>query len=128
MKHIAIFQEPFYSFVINGKKSIESRWSNKKIAPFDKVKEGDILYIKKTGCNVTATAKVKLVKYFFLTPEIAEDIKKVYGNEICTDYFDDWEKYKNKKYCTLIWLDNVKNVDEFMVKKSNGAGWLVLKE
>ena len=128
MKHIAIFQEPFYSFVINGKKSIESRWSNKKIAPFDKVKEGDILYIKKTGCNVTATAKVKLVKYFFLTPEIAEDIKKVYGNEICTDYFDDWEKYKNKNYCTLIWLDNVKNVDEFMVKKSNGAGWLVLKE
>lgn len=128
MKHIAIFREPFYSFVINGKKTIESRWSNKKIAPFGKVNKGDELLIKKTGGKVAATAKVGRAEYFNLTPQIAHHINKTYGKEICTNYFDDWEKYASKKYCTLIWLEDVKIVKEFSVKKSNGAGWIVVKE
>lgn len=113
--------------VINGTKTIESRWSNKKIAPFNKVKVGDTILIKRTSCLVTATAQVKYVKFYNLTPQLAEEIKIKYGKKIGTDYFDDWEGYKNKKYCTLIWLENVTNIPPFKVENSHGAGWIVLK-
>lgn len=107
MKHIAILRQPFFNMVLSGEKTIESRWSQNKCAPFNKVKVGDTIYIKQTGCAVTATAKVKDVKYYNLTPEIVEQIRIKYGKQIGTDKFEDWESTLNKKYCTLIWLSDV---------------------
>lgn len=82
MKHLAILRQPFFDMVLNGEKTIESRWSKSKIAPYQKVNIGDEILLKLTGAPATATAKVKDVKYYELTPEIVEDIRIKYGNEI----------------------------------------------
>lgn len=128
MQHIAILRQPFYDMVLTGEKTIESRWSMNKIAPFNKVKIGDTILIKLTGQPVTAKAKVKDVKYYYLTPEIVEDIRVKYGKLIGTDKFEDWQTTLNKKYCTLIWLDKVQKIKPILVARSNGAGWIVLKD
>ncbi len=70
MKHIAIFRQPFYDFVLSGQKTIESRWSMRKIAPYNKIKVGDTILIKKTGDKILAKAEVSEVKFFELTPSI----------------------------------------------------------
>ena len=127
MKHIAIFRQPFFDMILRGSKTIESRWSLKKIAPYQKVKKGDVILLKQSGKMVTATAKVKDVKYFELTPSIADYINEQWGKQIGIEYFDNWEAFRRKKYCTLIWLEEVKCVEPFEVKKSNGSGWLVVK-
>lgn len=127
MKHIAIFRQPFFDMVLNGKKTIESRWAQKKVAPYQKVKVGDEILLKETSKDVTATAKVTKVLFFELTPQIADEIKEKYGKEIGIDKFNNWDSYKNKKYCTLIWLNEVKTIPAMKVKKSNGAGWLIIK-
>ena len=44
-----------------------------------------------------------------------------------TDMFEDWESTLQKKYCTLIWLEDVKTINPLEVPRSNGAGWIVLK-
>lgn len=128
MKHIAIFRQPFFDMVLSGEKIIESRWSMKKVAPYDKVKVGDELLLKQTSHDVTATAKVKDVKYFELTPQIADKIKAKWNKKIGIYKFDNWESYRNKKYCTLIWLEDVKKIEPMKVKRSNGSGWIVLKD
>ncbi len=128
MKHIAIFRQPFFDMVLSGEKTIESRWSMKKVAPYKKVEIGDKLNLKLTGQAVSATAKVKDVKYFELTPELAENIKAKWEKEIGIDKFKNWETYKNKKYCTLIWLEDVKKIQPIKVKRSNGSGWMILKD
>ena len=128
MKHIAILRQPFFDMVLSGEKTIESRWSMNKIAPYNKVGVGDEILLKLTGQPVTATAKVKDVKYYELTPEIVEDIRIKYGKEIGTDKFENWESTLQKKYCTLIWLDDVKKIRPMQVKRSNGAGWIVVKD
>lgn len=128
MKHIAILKQPFYDMVLSGEKTIESRWSKNKIAPFNKVKEGDIILLKQTGKNVGATAKISKVECYNLTPQIAERIRKTYGNKIGINKFKNWEECANKKYCTLIWLTEVNRVNEIKVPRSNGAGWIVVKE
>ncbi len=75
MQHIAILRQPFFNMVLSGEKTIESRWSMNKVAPFGKVSVGDEILLKETGKDVTATAKVKAVKYYELTPEIVEEIR-----------------------------------------------------
>ena len=113
--------------VLNGEKTIESRWSMHKVAPYNKVSVGDKILLKETGKDVTATAKVKDVRYYELTPQIVEDIKIKYGKEIETEKFEDWQTTLQKKYCTLIWLDDVKKIKPIKVQRSNGAGWIALK-
>ena len=46
--------------------------------------------------------------------------------KIGTYKFEDWKSTLQKKYCTLIWLDEVTPVAPIKVKRSNGAGWIVL--
>ncbi len=77
---------------------------------------------------MTATAKVKAVKYFELTPYIAERIKAKWNKEIGIDMFENWEAYKNKKYCTLIGLAEVKPMQPLKVKQSNGSSWIIVKD
>lgn len=128
MKHLAIFKQPFYDMVLSGEKTIESRWSMNKIAPYNKVNIGDEILLKLTGQLVTATAKVKDVKYYELTPEIAEDIRLKYGREIGIDKFENWDETRQKKYLTLIWLEDVTTIKPLRVPRSNGAGWVVQKD
>ncbi len=128
MQHIAILKQPFFDMVLSGEKTIESRWSMVKVAPYKKVSVGDKILLKETGKDVTATANVKKVQFYELTPEIVEDIRIKYGKQIGTDKFEDWKSTLQKKYCTLIWLDEVTPVAPIKVKRSNGAGWIVLKD
>lgn len=128
MQHIAILKQPFFDMVLSGEKTIESRWSMVKVAPYKKVSVGDKILLKETGKDVTATANVKKVQFYELTPEIVEDIRIKYGKQIGTDKFEDWKSTLQKKYCTLIWLDEVTPVAPIKVKRSNGAGWIVSKD
>ena len=126
MRHLAILRQPFLNMILSGEKTIESRWSMHKIAPYNKLSIGDKILLKETSKDVIATAKVKDFKYFELTPQLADEIKQKYGKEIGVYKFENWENYRNKKYCTLIWLENVEKVKPFKVKRSNGAGWIVM--
>lgn len=127
MKHIAIFRQPFLDMILRGEKTIESRWSINKIAPYKKVSIGDEILLKLTGNPIIATAKVKDVKYYELTPKLAEEIKLKYGKQIGIDKFDNWQATSQKKYCTLIWLEDIKIIDPIPAPKSNGSGWIILK-
>ncbi len=98
-----------------------------KIAPYNKVKVGDTIFIKKTSDKVRAKAQVADVRFFILTPVVVNQIREKYGKEICTDYFENWESYLNKKYCTLIWLKDVTQIKPIEPPKSHGSGWIVLK-
>ncbi len=98
-----------------------------KIPPYDKVSVGDKILLKESGKDVTAIAIVKDVKYYQLSPELVEEIRLKYGKQIGTDKFKDWKSTMQKRYCTLIWLCNVKEIEPIKVKRSNGAGWLILE-
>ncbi len=128
MKHIVILKKKYYDMVLAGTKTIESRFSMNKCAPYNKVQVGDTLLIKETGKDVSATAKVKDVKYYELTPSLVEDIRIKYGKAIGTDSPKDWESTTRKKYCTLVWLENVDQINPIKVQRSCGAGWICLEE
>jgi len=126
MDHIVILKQKYYDSILSGVKKIESRWSVHKIVPFNKVEINDRLYLKISGHDVTARCVVKEVKFYELTSNIIEDIEEKYGRDIFMSH-EDFLKVKDKKYCTLIWVDKVEKIKSIKVKKSNGAGWMITK-
>ena len=125
MKHIVILKKKYLDFILEGKKTIESRWSIHKTLPYGRVNIGDILYLKETGGDVVASARVKDVKTFTLDSNVVDYIIDTYGDAICINK-DNRERY-NKNYCTLIWVSDVKNIEPFKVKKSYGSGWMLME-
>jgi len=119
MEHLAILskQKKLLAKIISGEKTIESRWYVSKRAPFGLISEGDTIYFKESGEPVTAKAKVaKLLCYEDLNPEKIKNLLIEYGDKIGVgvSYL---KNIKDKRFCILIFLDNVETIEPFKIDK-----------
>ena len=133
MEHVAIMKKAWGLIpkILDGRKKIESRWGKFRCAPWGKVNIGDTIYFKNSGEPVIVRAKVKKIKAFDnLDPQKVQDILWKYGGDDGISVFD-LEKTslwaKDKKYCTLIYLEDAKKVQTFNISKVGfgaGAAWI----
>ncbi|MCX6811245.1 MAG: hypothetical protein NT039_00920 [Candidatus Berkelbacteria bacterium] len=109
------------SKIISGEKKIESRWYLSKVAPWDRIETGDIVYFKDSGCPVTVKAKVsKVIQFSNLRPELVKKIIDKYGGADSIGIKDKnkfFELFKNKKYCILVFLSGMKEIRPFQINK-----------
>lgn len=62
--HLAILKNPWYDAIINGTKTIESRWYKRKMIPYQSnIECGDWIYLKKSG-RPWVTYEVEILKKF----------------------------------------------------------------
>jgi len=66
MEHVAILKKSwgFTKKILDGRKTVESRWYTTKKAPWDCIKEGDIVYFKDSGEPVTIKTTVAKVERY----------------------------------------------------------------
>lgn len=122
--HLALMVEPYLSLILNGKKTIESRFSKNKIIPFNKISSGDIVIIKKSGGNLVAIFEVETVIFKKIESDNDfEKIKENYGKELCLDN-DFWESKRSAKYVTLIRISHLQAITPIVIKKANRQSWL----
>ncbi len=124
--HLGIFSEPFLTFMMDGRKTIESRFSKNKIAPFKQITKNDIVFIKKSSGNVIGYLTIKDVLFFDLSITPIENIKEKYSKELCVDE-KFWEAKRNSNYATLIIIDEVIKLEPFKINKKGMQTWIVLK-
>ena len=127
MHHLAILSKKpnFLDLILNGKKTIESRWYQTKRTPWNKIKAGDTIFLKNSGEPVKAKAEVSKVLQFELKDRPAESIIKEYGKRICLNS----TKGLNKNYCILIFLKNPKSIKPFKINKEgfgNMSAWITI--
>lgn len=140
MEHIAILTKKYnyIEAILEGKKTIESRWYVNKIAPWNKIKKDQTVYLKNSGGSVIAKAEVKKVLQFEnLTPKLVMEIYKRYGNKISPNSsFEEFKKWsesdeaKSKKHCILIFLKKLTSVKPFQVSKKgfgNACAWMCVE-
>ena len=121
--------------ILNGQKKIESRWYKVKYKPWDSIKEGETVYFKDSGGPVRIKTEVsKVMQFADLTPNRVEEILNEYGNddglekEKIPEFF---ERFKNKKYCMLIFLKNPQEIKPFDINKTGfGAmsAWITVDD
>lgn len=135
MEHLAIMRKSWQltDKILKGQKVIESRWYAIKAKPWDSIKKGEVVYFKDSGEPVRIKAKVsKVIQFADLTPDLVQKILDEYGKAIGLEkekipkFF---ERFKNKKYCLLIFLTNPKKIKPFEIDKTGFgamAAWITV--
>lgn len=133
MDHVAIMKKSWGLIpkVLNGEKTIESRWYQTKRAPWNKIKKGEMIYFKNSGEAITAKAEVSEVMEFEITEaqQVAELLNK-YAKVIgISDDPNQWEV--RPRYCVLMRLVSPQAIEPFQIDKTgygNAAAWLCVED
>lgn len=123
MDHVVIMKKEWKLLIkiIDGTKTVESRWYKSKISPWNKVNAGDNLYFKNSGEQVSVKARVKTVEQFEITNNL-EAIKIMnrfaledLGTKVLSDQIKNY--ILNKKYAVFVWFDHIKKIKSFEIDK-----------
>lgn len=126
--HLVILKKPYLDLILNGRKSVESRFTRTRCAPFGRILVGDELFFKISSGPVCARATVSKVKEFTnLTKEKVNKLKKQYNHLICggDEY---WQEKQDCDFGILVWLKNVKPIEPVRIDKKDWRAWVVLTE
>lgn len=123
--HLAILSEPFLGALLDGRKTIESRFSSRRIAPWKAVKKGDIILVASRGSVVHGFVRVERVQYYELSEPVLQSLREKYSHEIAADLVTDfWESRSDKNYCTLVWISKYEKVSDVKFSKRDRRGWV----
>jgi hypothetical protein len=101
--HLAVLVEPYLSLILEGKKTIESRFSVNRHAPFEQVGKGDIIILKKSSGPIVGICKVADAWFYRLDPDSWPDID-----------------------ASLMRIEGTVRVPSFDIDKLDPRGWVVL--
>ena len=139
--HLAILAKGWSELILDGKKTIESRFTKVRCAPFGKIHAGDVVNLKERAGWVKGMFRVAKVETFEnLTRSTACDIFNQYCNEIFVDFhlsspsgysleYRLPKKWLEAKHATLIHIRNPVTFETpFPVPKRDARSWVVLEQ
>jgi predicted transcriptional regulator len=124
--HLAVMIEPYLTWILEGKKIIESRFSKNAIAPFRQISVGDLVLLKVTGGPVVGCFAASSVECVTLAKEEFDRIRSEYSEAICADeHF--WQMREGKRYATLVGVALARELRPAPVTKSDRRGWITIQ-
>lgn len=124
--HLGIFIEPYLQYIFEGKKTIESRFSINRSAPYGSVRKNDIFLLKKVSGAIEGFCRITDVWFYQLNQTSWNDIKNDYADAICASSPDFWEEKQKARYATLMLIDNVTQLSPISINKQDRRGWVTL--
>ena len=125
--HLAVFLEPYPSYILDGQKTVESRFSVKRIPPYRRVGVGDVLLLKGTGGPIVGIGRISQVWSYHIDPESLCELQSVFSDALCAQDPEFWAERSNASFATLMRLDHVQSIAPVYVGKSDRRGWVVLR-
>jgi hypothetical protein len=119
VKHLAIFRNGEDQLIFSGEKTIDARFSKKKVAPFGVVSVGDIVYIKPSGKDISGQFRVKKVIFIDGLDLSSLSLLSDLGIK---------KTPEDAKYVTLIFIGQVEQflTSPIKIPKKDQKGWVVL--
>jgi hypothetical protein len=124
--HVVVCVEPFLQDMLDGRKSMESRFSARKIAPYRHVQAGDVLLLKRSSGPIVGLCRVRDAMFYELNPGSFAYIRAEYAEALCAQDPAFWERRRSASYATLLSIDQVKLVERIAFPKRDRRGWVVL--
>jgi hypothetical protein len=124
--HLAVLVEPFLKYILDGRKTVESRFSANRCAPYRQVNKGDIILLKRAGGSVMGMCEAAQVWCYELEPSSWNEIKSGFAQAICAQDPEFWKDRENAAYATLIRIENVVPLPNLSCAKRDRRGWVVL--
>jgi hypothetical protein len=122
--HLAVFVEPYLSFLLDGTKTIESRFGMRRSIPYGRVERGDLMLLKQSSGPVVGISEITKAAYFDLRTEPVRAIRKRFGAEIAADA-EFWHHCEGASYATLLDVRSVRALDPIPCPKKDRRGWVI---
>ena len=136
MDHVAIMKKRWGLLpkILEGKKTVESRWHKSKTAPWNKIKTRDTIYFKNSGEKVITKAIISKVEQLeihnnkqalkIMNRYSKQDLGTTGISNIVKEYIS------NKNYAIFVHFNNVELVNPFAIDKSGfgmQSAWLTVE-
>lgn len=126
--HLAIFIEPYLQYILEGKKTVESRFSKPKIAPYERAKKGDIILLKATGGPIVGVCQISDVSFYELDSGVLLEIQREFTAMLCAEDPEFWKQRESAVYASLIRLKAVREIRPMKFYKTDRRGWIVIDD
>ena len=125
--HLAVLLEPYLSYILEGTKTVESRFSKNRIAPYNMVKSGDVVLLKKTAArSISGICLVSNVWFYQLDPATWTEIRSRFSSALRADDASFWERREVARFATLMRISETYALGPIEVRKRDRRGWVVL--
>ncbi|MCP5056915.1 MAG: ASCH domain-containing protein [bacterium] len=124
--HLAVLTEPYLEWILAGKKTIESRFSVNRVAPYGAISPGDCLVLKRSSGPIVGLCTVSDVEFFELDRSTRAQIRADYGRGLCAETPEFWKAREHACYATLMHIDSVIPLPPLSCAKRDRRGWVVL--
>ncbi len=125
--HLAIFAEPFLQYVFDGLKTVESRFSMRRVAPYACVGPGDVVLVKQVSGPVLGVFRVADAWFYRLDPASWSLIRREYTAALCAQDPIFWERRSSASFASLMRIDHPRRIEPIQVAKRDRRGWVVLR-
>jgi hypothetical protein len=123
--HLAVLREPYLGFILEGKKTVETRFAKRPCPPFNRVSKGDVILLKRTPGDVLGVCIVEEAWFYRLDPKSLAFIKSKFGKAICPADSSFWEERKEASVATLILIGKITAIEPMKIEKRDRRGWVV---
>lgn len=124
--HLAVLVEPYLTYILEGRKTIESRFSKNRVPPFERVRVGDLVFLKRAAGPVVGVMHVERTDFLLLNDETWPQVRALSG-PLCADA-GFWLARAEKHYATLLYVGAVRALRPFRVQKTDRRAWVILRD
>lgn len=125
--HLAVLVEPYLTFILDGQKTVESRFSLRPTVPWGRVDRGDVVLLKESGGPIVGAFTAAAVWSYQLHPNSWRDLRRDFTDALCAEP-GFWEERSKAGFATLMRVAAVRRMPPIEVPKRDRRGWVVLAE
>ena len=125
--HLAILVEPYLQFILEGRKTVESRFSVRRCAPYESVQRGDIVFLKRSSGPIVGLCQIADAWFYRLDPDSWSMIRKEFTQALCAQDPSFWQARRHATFATLMRLQHVRTLSPLPYAKRDRRGWVILQ-
>jgi hypothetical protein len=126
--HLAVFNQPYLDLLLEGRKTVESRFSAVRCAPYQRVATGDVLLLKPAGGPIVGLCLVQHVWFYTLDRSSWHDVRRTFARELCAQDTEFWQARTHAQFATLMRVTKPTTIQAVECEKRDRRGWVVLRE
>ena len=125
--HLAVLIEPYLTYILDGTKTVESRFGVQRRAPYGQVAPEDVILLKESGGPVIGLCLVSEVWSYRLNASSWQEVTTRFTEALCVQDPGFWAARRHASYATLMRISSVRSIDPVTIPKSDRRGWVVLR-
>ncbi len=125
--HLAVCVEPFLRYVLEGRKTVESRFSAIRCAAYGRIQSGDVVLLKRSGGPVVGICETGETWCYTLDRASWHTIRKEFAEALCAEDDEFWRSREDASYATLMRVRRVWPIGPIPWEKRDRRGWVIVQ-